>query len=74
MEQLEFRHRKSMAAFPPEGKKESPGIYLLSGAAEPESYPLKNAMSPNYQPCNNAIWHDLPPLGAWRPPRLNHRA
>jgi hypothetical protein len=45
MEQLEFCHRKSMAGFPLEGKNEFPGFYLLSGASEQESYPLKNAMS-----------------------------
>jgi hypothetical protein len=46
LEQLEFRHRKSMAAFSLEGKKEFPGFYLLSGASEPDRYPLKNAKCP----------------------------
>jgi hypothetical protein len=36
MEPFEFRHRKSMAVFSTEGKKESPGIYGLSGASEPK--------------------------------------
>jgi hypothetical protein len=31
MEQFEFCHRKSMAAFLPQGKKKSPRIYVLSG-------------------------------------------